>query len=154
MRKPALLLTLLFFVSCRAPSYEQLLIWELLTTYGHIFTYARDDKPVEYTLASTSSPAYTVTHTFTNLTTPNGSFAHGTDTMTFSGTGLPPSSATFSMRIRTGSGGTEHAVYWEMNRVAGRPVFSNFSIDGVSYQDHVTELADFYEHTFWLPPPN
>ncbi len=145
MRKLALLLTVLLFVSCRAPSYEQLLVWEMLKTYGHILTYAMDAAPVGYRFETASSPSLTWTHTFTNLTTPNGSFAHGSDSMTFTGTGLPPSSATFSMRIRTGSDGTEHALYWEMNRVAGRSVFSNFSIDGVSYQDHVTELADFYE---------
>ena len=154
MRKLALLLTVLFCVSCSpsgGPSDQQLLIWELLTTYGHILTYAQDAKPAEYSLVSTSSPTYTVTHTFSTMTTADGSLADSTDAMTFTGTQQPPASATFSMRIRTGSGGTEHTVYWEMNRVEGKPVFSNFTIDGVSYQEYVRELADFYEEAFWLP---
>lgn len=157
MRKLALLLSAFLCCSCAPldpPSQEQLLIGEMLETYGHIFSYAMDDAPDAYSFSSTSSPSYTWTHTFTNMTTPDGSYAHGTDTMGFAGEGVPPSSATFSMRIRTGLGGTEHAVYWEMNRVEGRPVFSNFTIDGVSFQAYADELADFYEGVVWFARRN
>ena len=101
MRKLALLLSAFLCCSCAPldpPSQEQLLIGEMLETYGHIFSYAMDDAPDAYSFSSTISPSYTWTHTFTILTTPDGSYAHGTDTMGFAGEGVPPSSATFSMR--------------------------------------------------------
>ncbi|MEA4860036.1 MAG: hypothetical protein VB127_06100 [Sphaerochaeta sp.] len=155
MIKLALLLIAFLCSSCspsNPPSEEQLLLWEMLSTYGHILSYAMDDAPDAYSFSSTSSPSYTWTHTFTNLTTPNGSYAHGTDAMGFVGAGLPPCSATFSMSIRTGAIGSTHALYWEMLRVEGLPVFSNFTIDGVSFQAYAYELADFYEGVYWFAP--
>lgn len=41
-----------------------------------------------------------------------------------------------------------------MNRVEGRPVFSNFTIDGVSFQTYADELADFYEGVVWFARRN
>lgn len=155
MGKLALLLIAIMCSSCspsNPPTGEQLLIWEMLSTYGHIFTYAKEEAPVGYGFESTSSPSHTWTHTFTDLSTPDGSYAHGTDTMDFAGEGLPPFSATFSMSVRTGSSGSTHALYWEMLRSEGRPVFSNFTIDGVSFQAYAYELADFYEGVYWFAP--
>lgn len=126
-------------------SDQQLLVRQILTTYGAIKDATEANQQQEGTFTVTKDGIRPVCFTYNGILMPDGNYLDGTDRMTFSSTSGSVETGTMDISIREGEAGTTHHVSWEMVRIGTEATYPVFTIDAVDYTEYSEELKDFYE---------